>query len=128
MIGIKLAKPIHTTNFSSLGFCVFLLCLFSQFRTEGLHKGRDAFGSGPTCSAYHQIVRKLAAQDPANTQAQTDLVIALFNISRVTDPAQARATLTEALSILERLENEGRLTTAQKKWPDMIRTALGKLP
>ena len=74
------------------------------------------------------IDRKLAAQDPGNAQAQTDLVITLFNISHVTDPAQARATLTEALSILERLENEGRLTAAQKKWPDMIRTALGKLP
>ena len=56
-------------------------------------------------AAYQEsldIARKLAAQDPGNAQAQIDLVVSLYKVSTVGDPSQARAALTEALSILEK--------------------------
>lgn len=74
------------------------------------------------------VRRKLAAQDPGNAEAQTDLVIILYDMSTLIDPVQARALLTEALSILEKLDQEHKLTEAQEDWPDMMRTALSKLP
>jgi hypothetical protein len=43
------------------------------------------------------------------------------------DPAQARAVLTEALSIVEKLDQEHKLAAGQKGWPDIIRAALAKL-
>jgi Tfp pilus assembly protein PilE len=42
--------------------------------------------------------------------------------------AKARTALAEALSILEKLEQEQKLAAAQKDWPNMIRTALSKRP
>jgi hypothetical protein len=45
----------------------------------------------------------------------------------VADPSQARTVITEALSILETLDHEKKLTAAQKNWPDLVRTALSKL-
>ncbi|MGD1036583.1 MAG: hypothetical protein ABR878_05175 [Roseiarcus sp.] len=36
--------------------------------------------------------------------------------------------LAEALSILEKLEQEQKLAAAQKDWPNMIWTALSKRP
>jgi hypothetical protein len=82
-------------------------------------------------SAYQEsldIRRKLAAQEPRNAQAQIDLVVSLYKVSTVTDPLQARAALTEALSIVEKLEQEQKLTAAQKDWPNDLRAALSKLP
>ena len=82
-------------------------------------------------AAYQErldIARKLAALDPGNAQAQTDLVVSLYKVSTVADPSQARALLTEALSILEKLQQEQKLSAAQKSWPDLIRNALSKLP
>jgi tetratricopeptide (TPR) repeat protein len=82
-------------------------------------------------AAYQEsldIARKLAAQDPGNPEWQADLVIGLFKFSKAADPAQARAALTEALSIAERLANEGKLTAERRNWPDALRAALAKLP
>jgi hypothetical protein len=45
----------------------------------------------------------------------------------VAEPPQARAALTEALAILEKLEQQQKLTAGRKNWPDMVRTALSKL-
>jgi tetratricopeptide (TPR) repeat protein len=81
-------------------------------------------------AAYQEslgIVRKLAAQDPTDVQAQTDLESSLYNMSFVADHTQAKSLLTEALSIIKKLEQEHKLTTEQKDWPDMVRTALSKL-
>jgi tetratricopeptide (TPR) repeat protein len=80
-------------------------------------------------AAYQEcvdIVRKLAAQDPGNAQAQTDLVTGLVKTSSV-DPGRARAELTEALSILKKLDQEQKLTTAQKDLRDLVRASLSKL-
>ena len=82
-------------------------------------------------AAYQEgldIARKLAAQDKGNAQAQTDLVVSLYKVSRVADPAQARAALIEALTILQKLEQEQKLPAAQKDWPNLLRAALSKLP
>ena len=91
-------------------------------------EGGDRAG---TLAAYKEgldIARRLAAQDAGSAQAQTKLVAALFNISAVGNSSEARAALTEALSIVERLEKEGKLAAAQKKWPDLTRAALAMLP
>jgi len=45
----------------------------------------------------------------------------------VADPPQARSALAEALSILEKLEQEQKLPDDEKDWPNMVRTALSKL-
>ena len=44
------------------------------------------------------------------------------------DPSQARAALTEALAILEKLEQEQKLAASQKNWPNVLRAAPSKLP
>ncbi len=82
-------------------------------------------------AAYQEslgIARKLAAQDPGNARARSDLVVRLYKISTVVDPPKARAALTEALAILEKLDQEHKLAAAQKNWPNLIRIALSKLP
>jgi eukaryotic-like serine/threonine-protein kinase len=82
-------------------------------------------------AAYQEsldIFRRLAAQDQGNAQVQRDVALNLYKMSRVIDPTRARALLTEALSILEKLDQEHKLTAAQKDWPNMVRTALSKLP
>jgi hypothetical protein len=48
-------------------------------------------------------------------------------MSFVADHTQAKALLIEALSVIKKLEQEHKLTTEQKDWPDMVRTALSKL-
>ena len=82
-------------------------------------------------AAYQEsldIIRKLATQDQGNAQAQTDLASALYKISTMLDPPQARAALTEALSILDKLMQAQKLQAAQNNWPNIFRTALSKLP
>ena len=81
-------------------------------------------------AAYQEsldIRRKLAAHDPSNAQALGDLAVGLYNMSTVVDPAQTRAALTEALSILEKLDQEHKLTAEQTDLLDMVRSALSKL-
>ena len=91
-------------------------------------EGGDRAGA---LAAYQEslgIARKLAAQDQGNAGAQADLVISLYKVSTAGDARQARAVLTEALAIVEKLEREQKLTTAQKGWPDFMRSELSKLP
>jgi hypothetical protein len=93
--------------------------------------GKDRRDQAGALAAYQEsldIRRKLAAQDPGNAQAQIDLVISLHEVSTVADLSQARAALAEALSILEKLEQKQKLTASQKNWPNILRSALSKLP
>jgi len=81
-------------------------------------------------AAYQEsldIRHGLAAQDQDDVQAQIDLVVSLYEVSTVADPAQAKARLIEALSILEKFDQQHELTAEQKGWPDVFRSALGKL-
>jgi hypothetical protein len=61
-------------------------------------------------------------------QWQSDLVVSLSKVSAVSDPQQARAVLREALAIVEALARDGKLTAAQKSWPQLFRDAVAKLP
>jgi tetratricopeptide (TPR) repeat protein len=82
-------------------------------------------------AAYEEslaIRRKLAAADPGNTEWQAELVISLFKVSTAADPPRPRAALREARAIVERLAREGKLTAAQKNWPQSLRDAIAKLP
>jgi tetratricopeptide (TPR) repeat protein len=92
-------------------------------------QGGDQAGALAAYQESLDIRRKLAAQDRGNAQAQVDLVVSLYKMSTVGDAQQARAVLTEALSIAEELEREQKLTAQQKNyWPDLLRAALSKLP
>lgn len=75
------------------------------------------------------ISRKLVAIDPGSTQAQTDLVIALFRLTTAaTEVDEVRTILTEVLSILEALDRDNRLIGEQKRWLEVVRNAVSKLP
>jgi hypothetical protein len=81
-------------------------------------------------AAYQESLdmrRGLAAQDQNDVQAQIDLVVGLYEVSTAADPAQAKARLIEALSIVEKLDQQHALTAEQKGWPAVFRAALGKL-
>jgi tetratricopeptide (TPR) repeat protein len=82
-------------------------------------------------AAYQEslvIARNLAAADPGNTGWQADLAASLYRVSTASAPPRARQALNEALAILETLAREGKLTAAQKRWPNIFRAALEKLP
>jgi hypothetical protein len=82
-------------------------------------------------AAYEEslaIRRKLTAADPDNMQWHSDLVISLLKVSTVSEPPQARAVLREGLAIVEMLARNGKLTSAQHNWPQLIRNALANLP
>ena len=74
------------------------------------------------------VAEKLVATDPNNTQWQSDLVFSLFWISRVAEPALARAALQRAIVIVDRLAEIGALTAAQKNWPHFFRELLAQVP
>jgi tetratricopeptide (TPR) repeat protein len=74
------------------------------------------------------IMERLVKANPANPGWQLDLVVSLFKVSQVAEPAEARTMLKRALSILERLAREGKLTAAQQNWQQVIRERLAKLP
>ena len=81
-------------------------------------QGGDQAGAFAAYQESLDIRRKLATQHQDNAQAQIDLVVSLYKVSAVADPSQARVLLTEALSIVEKLEQEQKLTAAQKNWPN----------
>jgi tetratricopeptide (TPR) repeat protein len=74
------------------------------------------------------IIRKLVATNPDNTQWQSDLVVSLSKVGAISDPPQANAALREALTIVETLERDGKLTAAQQTWPRLFRDAVAKIP
>jgi tetratricopeptide (TPR) repeat protein len=90
-------------------------------------RGGDQAGALGAYQESLDIRRKLAAQDQGNAEAQADLVVSLYKMATVGDTQQARAALTEALSIVENLEREQKLTAQQKDWPGLLRAALSKL-
>ena len=91
-------------------------------------RGGDQAGALAAYRESLDIRRKLAGQNRGNVQAQTDLAAILYKSSTVSEPPRARAALVEALAILEKLEQEKKLTPAQEKWPNILRAALSKLP
>ncbi|HMK41456.1 MAG TPA: hypothetical protein VK451_07840, partial [Methyloceanibacter sp.] len=51
---------------------------------------------------------------------QTDLVLALYKVARVATGDQQQASIDEALALLKRLEDEGKLSPNQKTWRDQL--------
>ncbi len=88
-------------------------------------KNADALASYRASLAIREQLAKL---HPENVLWQTDLAVALDNVGTLSAPAEARATLTRALAILEALAQAGKLTPAQQSWPRIVREALAKLP
>ena len=81
--------------------------LVSLFKTGNAKL--DAGDRTGALAAYQEAVnvgRKLAAEDPDDAQAQTDLALSLYKLGTAAEPPQARAALTEALAILEKLEQQ----------------------
>jgi hypothetical protein len=74
-----------------------------------------------------EVARRLVAADPGNASFQTSLVIMLYRVSTVAEPARAREVLREAVAVIEALERAGKLTAAQREWPRLLREALAKL-
>ncbi len=61
-----------------------------------------------------EIRKRLAARDPNNVVWQTDLVVSAWKLATAGAPDAARH-LAEGLSILQRLDAEGKLTADQKR-------------
>jgi hypothetical protein len=59
---------------------------------------------------------------------QANLAFILYKVGTAADAPRARAALREAITTVERLAQEGKLTAAQQNWPQIFRDALAKLP
>ena len=81
-------------------------------------RAREAFAEGLL------ICRERAARDPGDVTRQTELVICLYKVSTVAEGTERRTHLEEALTITERLAEDGLLTEAQEIWLDLFRDEL----
>jgi len=90
-----------------------------------------AFSVRARALAFYQaslaVREKLTARPQSDTRFQSELVLTLYKMSLVSDPPGAKAALTRALSILDVLSQEHKLTQEQLIWPTQIRAALAKL-
>jgi tetratricopeptide (TPR) repeat protein len=71
------------------------------------------------------ISEKLAQDDPGNVQGQTDLIVSYYKLSQAGDAP--RENLTKALSIVKRLESEGKLSAQQTGWVGALEAAIAAL-
>ena len=87
-----------------------------------------ALGQGEAARQAYQgsleIRERLAKAEPDRADAQLDLVISLVKIGTVVEPAD-RAPLQQALAILLRLEQQGRLAPADQPKIEALRQMLG---
>lgn len=75
------------------------------------------------------IARKLAALDADNTEWQTDVVVSLWKVQAASDkPTERREALQEGLDILQKLDDEKRLSSSQQGWIKTLRKALDEIP
>ena len=70
----------------------------------------------------------LANANRGNAARQIELFGVLYLISTVADATSAKAALGRALTVLESLEREHKLTDTQVGWPKFIRGEIAKLP
>jgi tetratricopeptide (TPR) repeat protein len=90
----------------------------------------DAGNRAAALAAYEEsfaIRRRLAALDPTQPGWQADLAVAYYNISTV-DPQRARASLGEALAIIETLGRQGKILAYEKNLRQRFLDALAALP
>jgi tetratricopeptide (TPR) repeat protein len=87
-----------------------------------------ALGQGEAARQAYQgsleIAERLAKAEPDRADYQLDLVISLVKIGTVVEPAD-RAPLQQALAILLRLEQQGRLAPADQPKIEALRQMLG---
>jgi hypothetical protein len=87
-----------------------------------------ALGQGESARQAYQgsleIRERLAKAEPDRADYQLDLVISLVKIGTVVEPAD-RAPLQQALAILLRLEQQGRLAPADQPKIEALRQMLG---
>jgi tetratricopeptide (TPR) repeat protein len=91
---------------------------------DGLRDQGDLNGALATYRDSLAIMKTLAAKDPSNTQWQIGLVVSLYKTALA--GGDTKANLIDALTVLKRLDAEGRLTAAQKKWIPIAEAALAK--
>jgi len=88
-----------------------------------------ALGQGEAARQAYQgsleIAERLAKAEPDRADAQLDLVISLVKIGTVVEPAD-RPPLQQALAILLRLEQQGRLAPADQPKIEALRQMLGE--
>jgi tetratricopeptide (TPR) repeat protein len=90
--------------------------------------GGDRAGALAAYEESLSIARRLLAVDRGSVGWQVDLVVSLYKLSAVVDPARARAALREALAVAEVLAREDKLNAAQRELPRRIGDALAALP
>ena len=72
--------------------------------------------------------QRVANVDRGDVARQLKLFGVLYLISTVSDAMSAKAALGKALTVLESLEREHKLTDTQVGWPKFIRAEIAKLP
>ena len=89
-----------------------------------------ALGQGEAARDAYQkdleIAQRLAAAEPGRADYQVDLAISLMRVGTLKG-AEGRRDLEGAVSILERLEAEGRLAPAEQPKIDAVRQLLAEL-
>ena len=77
-----------------------------------------------TVAAFEEsltIARELADTVKDNIDVQTDLVVSLYKLAKVSAGEQKEAAIGEGLKLLARLDADGKLTEDQKGWGDSFR-------
>jgi hypothetical protein len=70
----------------------------------------------------------LALANPDNATFATELVMSLYYVSTVADPATAKGMLTNAVALVEFLARQQRLAPEQANWPTFLKAELAKMP
>ncbi len=78
------------------------------------------------------IAERLAAQEPNDIRRQTDLVVSYWKLAQIyastrQDTTESAVLLSLGLTILRRLQSEGRLPPLQLHWLDEFEQALRTL-
>jgi tetratricopeptide (TPR) repeat protein len=86
----------------------------------------DLAGAMKSYRARHEIISHLAKADPDNAEWRRDLFVSCFKIAAVS-PCEARAMLTRARDIANRLRDEGKLAPVDAWIPDELARRLAAL-
>ena len=73
-----------------------------------------------------EITERLARAEPDRADLKTDLVVSLVRPASL-NQSNARTHLNRALTILETLDDEGRLAPNKQPWLDAVRNEIANL-
>ena len=94
-----------------------MLKLIGDRRDEALQELRIAL----------KLRSDLALADQNNTMLTTELIVALYKVSTVSDPAAAKDLLGKALILAEIMERQHRLAPDYANWPALLKAEIAKL-